>query len=138
MKSTFGCFFFYHFSINKSILKLLILKMNVTKNPHIFLADNLKIDSFESVSVNYDDLINKEITSLEDFIYQLKHRSELDALLEEDAAWKYIKNAIDTTNEAYSKDYHLFITEIQPKLYPLVDALNKIQNKSPYKASRKN
>jgi len=68
----------------------------------------------------------------------LKHRSELDALLEEDAAWKYIKNAIDTTNEAYSKDYHLFITEIQPKLYPLVDALNKIQNKSPYKASRKN
>ena len=69
MKSTFGCFFFYHFSINKSILKLLILKMNVTKNPHIFLADNLKIDSFESVSVYYDDLINKEITSLEDFIY---------------------------------------------------------------------
>ena len=43
--------------------------MNVTKNPHIFLADNLKIDSFESVSVYYDDLINKEITSLEDFIY---------------------------------------------------------------------
>lgn len=43
--------------------------MNVTKNPRIFLADNLKIDSFESVSVYYDDLINKEITSLEDFIY---------------------------------------------------------------------
>jgi oligoendopeptidase F len=40
---------------------------------------------------------------------------------------------IDTTNQAYSKDYNLFITEIQPKLSPLDDALNKIQNKSPYK-----
>ena len=107
--------------------------MNVTKNPRIFLADNLKIDSFESVSVYYDDLIKREISSLEDFINWLKHRSELDAVLEEDTAWRYIKMTIDTTNQAYSKDYNLFITEIQPKLSPLDDALNKIQNKSPYK-----
>ena len=107
--------------------------MNLTKNPRIFLADNLKIDSFESVSVYYDDLIKREISSLEDFINWLKHRSELDAVLEEDAAWRYIKMTIDTTNQAYSKDYNLFITEIQPKLSPLDDALNKIQNKSPYK-----
>ena len=70
---------------------------------------------------------------MEDFINWLKHRSELDAVLEEDAAWRYIKMTIDTTNQAYSKDYNLFITEIQPKLSPLDDALNKIQNKSPYK-----
>ena len=107
--------------------------MNLTKNPRIFLADNLKIDSFESVSVYYDDLIKRDISSLEDFINWLKHRSELDAVLEEDAAWRYIKMTIDTTNQAYSKDYNLFITEIQPKLSPLDDALNKIQNKSPYK-----
>ncbi len=107
--------------------------MNLTKNPRIFLADNLKIDSFESVSVYYDDLIKREISSLEDFINWLVHRSELDAVLEEDAAWRYIKMTIDTTNQAYSKDYNLFITEIQPKLSPLDDALNKIQNKSPYK-----
>ena len=107
--------------------------MNLTKNPRIFLADNLKIDSFESVSVYYDDLIKREISSLEDFINWLKPRSELDAVLEEDAAWRYIKMTIDTTNQAYSKDYNLFITEIQPKLSPLDDALNKIQNKSPYK-----
>ena len=107
--------------------------MNLTKNPRIFLADNLKIDSFESVSVYYDDLIKRDISSLEEFINWLKHRSELDAVLEEDTAWRYIKMTIDTTNQAYSKDYNLFITEIQPKLSPLDDALNKIQNKSPYK-----
>ena len=54
-----------------------------------------------------------------------KDRSELDAVMEENAAWRYIKMTVDTSNESLTKDYTFFVTEIQPKAAPYEDLLNK-------------
>jgi oligoendopeptidase F len=107
--------------------------MIVIREPRKFISETLNIETFETLSPYYNDLINREINSLESFTKWLKDKSELDAFIEEDAAWRYIKMTIDTTNETDAKGYAFFISEILPKLAPLDDALNKIQNKNKFK-----
>ena len=99
--------------------------MHTTKNRRSFVDENLLIDSFESVENYLNTLLTKKIESKEELRQWLKDKSELEAVLEEDMAWRYIRMSIDTTNEEYSKAYNFFVSEIQPKLAPFDDKLNK-------------
>ncbi len=99
--------------------------MKIQKSPRKFIKDNLKIDSWEAIKPYYEALAKRSITSSTDFDKWLEDRSELDAVIEEDAAWRYIKMTIDTTNEELSKDYTFFVTQIQPHIAPFEDQLNK-------------
>ncbi len=56
----------------------------------------------------------------------------MEAVLEEDAAWRYIKMTIDTRDEALSNAYTFFVTKIQPELAPFEDQLNQKLVNSPY------
>ena len=95
------------------------------KNRRCFVDENLAIDSFQSVEDYLNSLLTRQIESKEDLRQWLKDKSELEAVLEEDMAWRYIRMSIDTTNEEYSKAYNFFVAEIQPKLAPFDDKLNK-------------
>ena len=99
--------------------------MNITKSPRKFVSEGLSIESWDTIRPYFEDLTNRPIHSNEDFDNWLKDRSELDAILEEDAAWRYIKMTIDTTNQTYSDSYKKFVTEIQPQFAPFEDLLNK-------------
>ena len=90
-----------------------------------FVDDQLVIDSFESVEKYLTLLLERNLDSIEALRQWLKDKSELEAVLEEDMAWRYIRMSIDTANEEYQKAYTFFVTEIQPKLAPIDDALNK-------------
>ena len=90
-----------------------------------FVDDQLVIDSFESVEKYLNLLLDRKLDSTEALRQWLKDKSELEAVLEEDMAWRYIRMSIDTANEAFQKAYTFFVTEIQPKLAPIDDALNK-------------
>ncbi len=99
--------------------------MTYPKNARSFVDDHLTIDSFESVEKYLNHLLLREINSSAELKTWLKDKSELEAVLEEDMAWRYIKMSIDTRNEHYSKAYNFFVSEIQPKLAPFDDKLNK-------------
>lgn len=99
--------------------------MEITRSPRLFVEEGLEINSWENIQPYFKDLANRTIATNEDFQKWLKDRSELDAILEEDAAWRYIKMTIDTTNQEYSEAYKQFVTEIQPKFAPYEDLLNK-------------
>ncbi|MBT5932387.1 MAG: M3 family oligoendopeptidase, partial [Flavobacteriales bacterium] len=99
--------------------------MTYSKNARSFVDDHLTIDSFESVENYLNDLLNRKINSPAELKTWLKDKSELEAVLEEDMAWRYIRMSIDTRNEDYSKAYNFFVSEIQPKLAPFDDQLNK-------------
>ena len=60
----------------------------------------------------------------------MSDRSELEAVMEEDMAWRYIKMNIDTTDEKLASDFQFFVDEIEPKAAPFGDIYNKklIQN----------
>ena len=92
--------------------------MNIVRPERKFVDSNLTIDSWESIEVYYKDLLARKIESASDFKTWLYDQSELEAILEEDAAWRYIKMTIDTTDEALSSAYTFFVSEIQPKIAP--------------------
>ena len=102
--------------------------MTINKPTRQFVAQDLKIESWDSISVYFKDLVEREINSIEDFKTWLKDNSELEAILEEDAAWRYIKMTIDTKDESLSKAYTFFVSEIQPQIAPLEDIINRKLN----------
>lgn len=99
--------------------------MKIEKAKRTFLPNDLKIDKWESIEPFFQDLLKREIKTVEDLKNWLSDSSELDAVLEEDLAWRYIRMTIDTTNEAHSDSYKKFVTDIQPQISPLEDKLNR-------------
>jgi oligoendopeptidase F len=51
--------------------------------------------------------------------------SELEAFVSEDACWRQIKMTCDTTDKSLEAAFTFFCMEIQPKIQPYADALNK-------------
>lgn len=99
--------------------------MKITRPQRRFVAQDLQITSWEAIESYYNDLLNRTIDSPETLMHWLQDQSELEAILEEDAAWRYIKMTINTKDEALSAAYTFFVTEIQPKLAPFEDQLNR-------------
>ena len=96
----------------------------IGKKPRIFVPENLEI-LWEKLEPLLLELKNREINSVEDLERWLKDRSELEAALEEDFAWRYIRMTCDTTNEELLQSFQYFATEIEPKIAPISNDLNK-------------
>ena len=106
--------------------------MKIAKPVRQFIDPDLKIESWKSIELYITDLLNRELNSKNDFYKWLKDKSELDAFIEEDAAWRYIKMTINTKDEKLSNAYSYYVTEIQPQLAPFEDKLNHKLNASVY------
>lgn len=111
--------------------------MKIEKKPRKFIAEDLKINAWEDIKLYFDNLLHRELNTKADFEKWLEDRSELDAVLEEDMAWRYIRMSIDTTNETFTSAYTLFVTKIQPELAPLDDQLNRKLVDCPFKEAFK-
>ena len=107
--------------------------MKISRKPRIFVAENLNIEKWEDVKPYFDQLLNEEIDSIDSYKNWLLKNSELEAVLEEDMAWRYIKMTINTADEEASKRYTTFVTEINPKMAEPSNELNKKLIESPYK-----
>ncbi|MFC3562391.1 M3 family oligoendopeptidase [Pedobacter jamesrossensis] len=105
--------------------------MIITKKPRTYIPQDLTI-SWESLEPLFTELQNREINSADELEQWLKDRSELEAALEEDFAWRYIKMSCDTANEELVKNFQYFATEIEPKISPLSNELNKKFSDSPF------
>lgn len=98
--------------------------MKIQKTPRTYLPQNLNID-WESLAPIFDELKQRPLSSLAQLEQWLKDKSELEAALEEDFAWRYIKMTCDTANEDLVKSFQYFATEIEPKIAPIANELNK-------------
>ncbi len=99
---------------------------SIISNPiRNFLPADLEIDSWEKIVKYYDELKNREILSPSDFGKWLKDISELSAFVSEDLGWRYIRNSCDTTDLKAKVDFEFFISQVQPRLAPYEDALNR-------------
>ncbi|MFD2286472.1 M3 family oligoendopeptidase [Pedobacter petrophilus] len=105
--------------------------MIINKKPRTYIPRDLTI-TWESLEPLFTELQNREINSVEELEQWLKDRSELEAALEEDFAWRYIKMSCDTANEELVKNFQYFAEEIEPKISPLSNALNKKFVESPF------
>ena len=95
-----------------------------TKPKRRFLSEDLVIDSWKKIEYFFEELLNRKISNITDLEDWMRDRSELEAVLEEDMAWRYIKMNIDTTDKELSKKFHFWIQEISPKSAPYSHKLN--------------
>lgn len=96
-----------------------------------YLPQELNMD-WDALELILNELLKREINSVNELEKWLKDKSEVEAALEEDFAWRYIKMSCDTTNEDLVKSFQYFATEIEPKIAPIGNELNKKLNDSPF------
>lgn len=87
--------------------------------------EKLEINSWEELKPAFEKLKGKDLTKKENLEAWIKEVSNLEAALEENLAWRYIKMTIDTTNEDLTNSYSFFVSEIQPKIAPYDNDFNK-------------
>ena len=97
-----------------------------------FLPENLQFSDWSEVEKYFNELLSRAIHSASDLELWLKNRSELEAFLQEDFGWRYIRMSCDTSNEELSKSFNFFVNEIQPKISPLSNSLDKKLIDSPF------
>ena len=90
-----------------------------------FLPIDFSITDWASIQPFYDELLNRDITSLEPLKQFLIDWSELEGALQEEVGWRYIHTSLNTVDEEAKARYAYFITDIEPYLSPVTDALNK-------------
>lgn len=90
-----------------------------------FLPNKIKVTSWDVLAPYFNQLLERTINSKEELENWLKDRSELEAFVSEDLAWRYVKMTCDTTNKDLEQAYLFFVTEIEPQISPLTDKLNR-------------
>lgn len=103
-----------------------------TRPKRQFIDENLMVDSWEKIEVYFKSLLDRDINSVIDLEQWMLNRSELESVLEEEQAWRYIKMNIDTTDQKLAKDFTFWVQEISPKISPISHQLNVKLNSSPY------
>lgn len=97
-----------------------------------FLPQTFVVDAWEKIEPYFIDLKTRKINSLDDYKKWWHDRSELESMLSEDFAWRYIKMTCDTSNKELVDSYHFFVNEIEPKIAPYTNELNKLAIASKY------
>jgi oligoendopeptidase F len=98
--------------------------MILEKTNRNYIPKDLNID-WSTLEPIFNELLAREINSITGLEQWLKDKSEIEAALEEDFAWRYIKMSCDTANEDLVKSFQYFAVEIEPKIAPIGNDLNK-------------
>ena len=107
--------------------------MNATqKTNRNYLNQDFDIKTWSDLEALYKELLERKIMSSAELEKWMLDVNELEAAVSENFAWRYIKQSCDTENEMLNKSYAFFVTEIDPKIAPLADRLNKKLIDSPF------
>lgn len=98
---------------------------NIEKLQHQFLPENFQLINWELLEPYFKALLDRPIDATKDLEQWLLDLSELEAFISEDACWRQIKMTCDTTDKALEEAFNYFCMEIQPRMQPYADALNK-------------
>src|SRR5690554_3704481 len=96
-----------------------------SKTKRIFLPADLSFENWEKLQPYFEELKGREISSANDLEKWMKDRSELEAVMEEEMGWRYIRMNIDTRDEEKQKAFEFFVKEISPKIAPYQNDFNK-------------
>jgi oligoendopeptidase F len=90
-----------------------------------YLPESFSVKSWQEIEPFFTELLAREISTKNQFTEWLRNRSELDAALQEDLGWRYIRQTCDTNNEQKKASLYFFIQEIEPHLAEYADKLNR-------------
>ena len=110
----------------------MMLSAAIEKLERTFLPKDFTVTNWESLEPFFKELLERPIENKTNLEQWLKDMSELEAVVSEDACWRQIKMTCDTTDKNLEEAFTYFCMEIQPKLQPYADALNKKFVLSPF------
>jgi oligoendopeptidase F len=103
----------------------------IHKKAKHYIPENLEM-KWENLEPLLVELRDRQINSVEELEQWLRDRSEFEAAIEEDFAWRYIRMTCDTVSEELLQNFQYFATEIEPKIAPYSNELNKKLVESEY------
>lgn len=88
------------------------------------VPDGLQVTDWASVQQYYNDLLKRDIDSLDSLKQWLKDLSDIDTVVSEDFRWRYVNMTRDTTDKEVSDRLQEFYEEIDPNLKTISFKLN--------------
>src|ERR1700730_19341171 len=107
-------------------------KADITKLPRQFLPEDFVLTTWERLEPYFVELRQREINSRTELEQWLKDTSELEAVISEDASWSQIRMTCDVESKELQQAFAYFMMEIQPRIQPIADLLNRKLIGSPY------
>lgn len=101
------------------------LSADITKLPRHYLTADFDIKDWESLEPYFKELADRPLNSKAALEQWLKDSSELEAAVSENACWRQIKMTCDTENKELEAAFEFFVMEIQPRIQPYADLLNR-------------
>lgn len=96
-----------------------------TRPKRRYLDETFKVESWGDLEPILEELLKRKIESVSSLEEWIKDLSEVEAVLSEETAWRYIKMNIDTKNKEYEEAFNFMVTEIDPKAAPYSDKFNQ-------------
>jgi oligoendopeptidase F len=97
----------------------------IEKPVRVFLPEKLTISDWNSISSYFEDLVARPLDNAADLERWLKDMSELEAVVSEDVSWRHIRMTCNTEDKKLQDNFTYFMMEIQPKIQPYADQLNR-------------
>jgi oligoendopeptidase F len=104
----------------------------IEKRPRQFLPADFVISDWDALAPYFMALDERSISSVHELEQWLLDASELEAVISEEACWRQIKMTCDTENKTLEESFNYFMLEVQPRMQPWSDKLNKKLLASPF------
>ncbi|SNR61450.1 MULTISPECIES: M3 family oligoendopeptidase [Hymenobacter] len=101
------------------------LATDTQRPPRQYLPEEFSVTDWASLEPFFVELRDRPVASAEALERWLLDRSELESVLSEDLAWRYIRMTCDTQDEGRSEAFQYFVSEIEPNVAPYDHALNE-------------
>jgi len=98
---------------------------DIKKIERHFLPDDFLITDWASLEPFFKELSERPLDSPKALEKWMKDISELEAIVSEDACWRQVRMTCDTENKTLEEAFNYFYMEIQPKIQPYGDLLNR-------------
>ena len=110
------------------------LNANIQKEPRHFLPESFTVTDWASLEPYFLQLAQQPLESVAALTDWLKKVSELEAVVSEDACWRQIKMTCNTEDPELEASFNYFCMEIQPRIQPIADQLNRMLIDCPFTA----
>jgi len=97
-----------------------------------FVPEGFEITDWKNLEPWFQDLEQRPLDTRADLEKWLLDMSELEAVVSEDVCWRQIRMTCDTENKELEEAFNYFCLEIQPKIQPYADRLNKRLVENPH------
>lgn len=105
---------------------------NTVQLKKTFLPDEMSFASWNELEPWFKLLDGRVVDSPIEFEKWLADLSELESVLHEELAWRYIRSSCNTADKAAEEAYDFFVTAIEPEVAPWVQKLSKKIATSPF------